>query len=312
MLRHVTTRSPPALLPYESLLTTVQHLTPTWRLTQQRMLAQLIRALVERPTLCLADLARALPAPAQPLHGRYKRLDRWLANPRLDELALAGRLLRLTGRFAVPSPLAAAPTLQPILLDTTSFAPSAVLLATVPVGGRGLPIAWTTCHRTDLTTAFPPDRTWPRGEQPVPARRRGDPVPVPAASQVRPFLSQNAIEEYLLTLLCALVSPGWQPVIVADRGFARAGLFRWLQQRRRDFVIRFDTQTCIQRTPADLPQRVEQALGLRPGERRWLPDATYHAEERVPVAVLGVWEPGHDAPGDWATTRTAPEAGEKL
>jgi len=51
----------------------------------------LLGALLERPTLCETDLARAWPRPDQPLHGRLKRLTRLLANPRLDELALAVR-----------------------------------------------------------------------------------------------------------------------------------------------------------------------------------------------------------------------------
>ena len=38
--------------------------------------------------------------PGQPLHGRLKRLLRFLANPRLDEVALSRRWLKLGHRFA--------------------------------------------------------------------------------------------------------------------------------------------------------------------------------------------------------------------
>jgi hypothetical protein len=64
----------------------VQHLFPAWRLTQQTNLGLLIAALLERPKLCLTDLARAFPHPAQSLHGRFKRLERFVSNKRLDEL----------------------------------------------------------------------------------------------------------------------------------------------------------------------------------------------------------------------------------
>lgn len=306
-------------LPYPSLLTFVQHLTPTWRVTQQRMLAQVVRALIERPTLRLAELARALPNAAQPLHGRYKRLDRWLASPRLDELALVVRWLRLASHFVTDLPDPDLAMVLPVLLDTTYFEPYAVLLATVPAGGRGLPIAWTTYHRTDLLAAVPPPATWPRSDAPTPAparcsrRSRGSRAPSPpAAAQLTPFLSQNQIEEHLLTLLIALLPAGWRPVIVADRGFARASLFRWLQGRGRDFVIRFDAQTGIQPTSDHAPGRVDQVLDLHPGERVWLPQATYHAEERVPVAVLGVWEAGQAEPWYLASTLPTPEATEQV
>ena len=72
---------------YADLVCYVQHLAPTWRKTQHEGFAQVLAALLERPTLCLRDLARAFPHPERPLHGRLKRLTRLLANPRLDELA---------------------------------------------------------------------------------------------------------------------------------------------------------------------------------------------------------------------------------
>jgi hypothetical protein len=67
---------------YADLVTYVQHLAPTWRKTQHEGFAQLLGALLERPTLCETESARAWPHPEQPLHGRLKRLTRWLSNPR--------------------------------------------------------------------------------------------------------------------------------------------------------------------------------------------------------------------------------------
>ena len=55
---------------YADLVSFVQALAPTWRKTQHEGFAQLLAALLERPTLCETALARAWPRPEQPLHGR--------------------------------------------------------------------------------------------------------------------------------------------------------------------------------------------------------------------------------------------------
>ncbi len=144
---------------YADLLTYVQELAPTWRKTQHVGFAQLLGALLERPTLCETELARAWPQPAQPLHGRLKRLTRLLANPRLDELALVQRWLKLSYHFSADAPtLADGRPLLPVLVDTTYFEPFACLLASVPCGSRGLPIALTTYHRSTLEACFPRTR----------------------------------------------------------------------------------------------------------------------------------------------------------
>ena len=103
--------------PYAACPSFVQSLTPGWRATQHRNLAQLVGALLERPTLCLSELARALPRPDQPLHGRLKRLMRFLDNPRLREAEFFRRWLKLGYRFGddVPDQPADRPLL-PLLL----------------------------------------------------------------------------------------------------------------------------------------------------------------------------------------------------
>ena len=89
---------------YADLMTYVQHLAPTWRKTQHEGFAQLLGALLQRPTLGLSDLARAFPRPERPLHGRLKRLTRLLGNSRLDELALVVRWLKLSYHFSADAP----------------------------------------------------------------------------------------------------------------------------------------------------------------------------------------------------------------
>jgi len=298
---------------YADLVTYVQHLAPTWRKTQQEGFAQLLGALLERPTLCATELARAWPRPAQPLHGRLKRLTRLLANPRLDELAFAVRWLKLSYHFSADAPtLADGRPLLPVLVDTTYFEPFACLLASVPCGSRGLPIALTTYHRTTLDACFPPETTWPTPHTPLRAPGRRHPPSAPAAAVLARWPSQNRIEEQLLRLVQHLVSPALRPVIVADRGFARAELFRHLHAQSQDFVIRIDAETHVQANPFAVPRPAAEVLACPPGERRWYPHGTYHSTERVPVHLLAVHDAGQAEPWYLATTLADADASELL
>jgi hypothetical protein len=289
-------------------LTFVQNLAPTWVKPQQVVLAQLMCAMAERPSLCPTELARALPdgphaQGPQSLHGRHKRLDRFLSNPRLDEPAIFWRCYRLGVRYGSEVPQAA--MLLPILLDTTYFEPFAALVASIPCGGRALPIAFTTYHRRHLTACFPPVARWPDPETVAipPARRQHAPLEA-ASAEVQGWTSQNHIEEQLLHYLWSFVTSD-QPVVVADRGFARASLFRWFLGLQRHFVIRFDADTWLH-LPTGEAGAVAALLPLRPGEQVWLPHAHYGKEDRVPVAVLAVWDRGQAEPWYLATTLTDP------
>jgi hypothetical protein len=304
---------------YSEIRAFVQHLTPTWRKTQHENFARVIAALLERPSLVLSELARAMPRPDQPLHGRLKRLDRFLDNPRLDEAALSIRWLHLAYRFGEtpPQPPEERPIL-PVLLDTVYFEPFAMLVSTVPCGSRGLPIALTTYHRSSLEACLPPRSTWPDLEVQInPPRPRRGHRPNPASSVPRLFLSQNLIEEELIDYVFSLISPALWPVLVADRGFARADLFRQLQADRRDFVIRIDAQTHVRlpkplgagRPIQDTPARV---LGIEPGQRLWCPEAYYGADDRVPIRLLAVWEEGQQEPWYLATMLDSPQLTELL
>lgn len=289
-------------------LTFVQDLAPSWYKPQQVMLAEMICALTERPALNLTEMARSLSSGpqvsrARPLHGRLKRLARFLDNPHLDEAAIFVRWFQLTCRFGadVPPELAGAP-IVPLLLDTTYFEPFAALLVSVPCGSRALPIAFTTYHRRTLAACFPPPGTWPTPDTVsyAPARSKTH-RPVPASAEVRLWTSQNLIEAQLLDYAYTLVPAPLRPVIVADRGFARASLLRACLAHPRDFVIRFDATTWIY-LPDGTGGPVQTALALQPGQRRWLPHAWYGKEDRVPVAVLAVWETGQDEPWYLATS----------
>ncbi len=180
----------------------------------------------------------------------------------------------------------------------------------MPCGSRGLPIALTTYHRRHLIACFPPEATWPDALLTSSAPRRGE-RPLAAGARRCPFASQNQIEEQLITLVWHLLSPAVRGVLVADRGFARSSLFRWLLAHGRDFVIRIDPETHGYFQPDQPSRAVGEALALRPGERRWCPQVAYHQEDRVPLNLLGCWEPGQREPwylvtsldrADWTET----------
>ncbi len=304
---------------YGAVLGFAQHLAPTWRKTQHVNLALLLAALLDRPALCLSDLARAYPSPSQPLHGRLKRLMRFLDNPHLDEGALFVRWLKLAYRLGddLPTQDNERPIL-PVLPDTTYFEPFALLIATVPCGSRGLPVALTTYHRSELNACFPPQTCWPHPKDdpspPLPRRSHRNP---PAASISTAFLSQNYIEEELIDYVFSLMSDALRGVLVADRGFARASLLQRLHAQQRDFDIRMDAQTHI-RIPSPLgDDRPAQGLpsdvlGLCPGQRLWYPEAWYGKEEQVPIKLLAVWDEGQKEPWYLASTLQRPEDIETL
>ena len=318
MLESILQEELPMSLEFCDALSFVQSLTPTWRKTQQVILAELMCAVQERPTLCLSDIARALPpgpgaSEEQSLHGRLKRVERFLSNPRLDEAALFVRWFHLTLCFGTdPGTGAGEAPILPLLLDTTYFEPFAALIVSVPCGSRGLPVALTTYQRNTLEACFPPATTWPTYATSIcpPAARRGQRV-VPASSVVEVHWSQNLIEQQLLDYVWSFLTPGLWVVVVADRGFARASLFLWLQAQQRDFVIRFDGDTWLS-LPDGTTGATKEVLSLRPGQSRWLPVAYYGKEERVPVAVLTVWDTNQTEPWYLATTFAAPQTTETV
>ena len=306
------------MLPYAEICAFVQQIAPTWCKTQQTNFARLIVALLERENLAISDLGRALPRPTQRLHGRLKRLGRFLDNPRLDEAALCVRWLKLAYRFGADLPPASGSKPRvPLLLDTVYFDPFAMLVCTVPCGSRGLPVGLTTYHRQDLAACFPPRDAWPSPEDPNPPRPRRPRKATRGKAKAVAFLSQNRIEEELVDYVFALLSPALQGVTVADRGFARADFFRFHQTRQRSFVIRFDAQTQI-RLPLPLaPERPAQGtpaevLGMRPGGRVWCPVAFYGKEEQVPICLLAVWDAGQKEPWYLASDLTDPDQIEML
>jgi Transposase DDE domain len=85
--------------------------------------------------------------------------------------------------------------------------------------------------------------------------------------------SQNQLEEAALLAVVRALPDGVRPVVLADRGFARATFFEWLQRHGVDYVVRTDKGTCL--TDADGRRWKLGQEGLRPGGVRWAPGVRY-------------------------------------
>lgn len=260
---------------YAEVHAAVQRVLPTLRATQAANLALLVGAILARRTLNLTALARAYPTPpvrrvGRPKHDllhRVKRLWRFTANARLDALALQVAFL--------PHTLAALgrPRLLGLAVDWTMFdtvLPDGtrrryqVLRVAVPRRGRALPVLQLAYDRD----ALPADK------------------------------GQTQLEEDALRAVLHALPPGVTPVVLADRGFARAPFLAWLQRHGAAFVVRVTRGTCL--TEADgtrwkLGQRdpPRGSLSFHPGVRYGL----YHGRPRdVAINLAQCWRlPRHQA-----------------
>jgi len=240
---------------YPRILIAIKTALPALASTQATNLALLVSAILAKRTCCLSALARAYPTPAErrvaaPKHDllhRLKRLWRFLDNPRLDPLAV----------------------------HTAQRAPATLphtLVALAPVRGVGRAIdrpLW--------------DGTLPTGERiryqvlrvAVPLHGRALPLPQLAddCDHLPADRSQNQLEEAALAAVIAALPPGVRPVVLTDRGFARAPFFTTLQQQGVDYVVRINRGTCL--TDARDTRTKLGSEGTRPGAVRWLPGVRY-------------------------------------
>jgi hypothetical protein len=79
-----------------------------------------------------------------------------------------------------------------------------------------------------------------------------------------PERSQNQIEQETLLAVIEALPKGVRPVVLADRGFCRAGFLRWLEYRNLDYVVRLTKGACITEPDGKLWKLGEE--GLRLGE----------------------------------------------
>ncbi len=240
----------------------LNQMAPSWRKSQLNNLTLLSHALFRKRSLCIAELARAYPTPVKPrrkhpkhilLH-QVKRLRRFLGNPRLDFAPVFRHLIKL-GNIVCHSP----GLILPVLLDPTYFGDYTAVVASVPYGGRALPVAMRVFLRN-------------------------------LAGEVD--LSQNEIIQKMVSSIRQVLAECIQMVIVADREFASFEFFRFLRSSKTEFVIRVDAETYMEHPDYQGP--IGQ-LPIKPGGKRlWFAGARYGKEAKEKVNLLAVWKRGQE------------------
>jgi hypothetical protein len=235
---------------YNRVLSAINVAAPFLVPTQATNLALLTSAILKKQTLCLSELARAYPTPQQrrvdaPKHDllhHLKRLWRFTDNERVDALETQVAFVpHVVGRLGNPRLLGLA--IDWTFFDTTL--PSGqtmryqVLRVAVPRKGRALPL---------LQLAYDRD-AFPAGK------------------------SQNQLEQEALWAVVRALPSGVRPVVLADRGFGRAGFLSWLQHHKIDYVVRLKKGSYI--TEPDGKQWKLGEEGLKRGQLRWVRGARY-------------------------------------
>jgi hypothetical protein len=218
--------------------------------TQKINLALLVSAILKKQTLCLSELARAYPVPAErrvaaPKHcllHRLKRLWRFTANERVNATELQLALISHTV-FRLGYPRWVALAIDWTMFDTTLPSGERIryqlLRIAIPRKGRAIPL---------LQLAYDRDR--------LPANK-----------------SQNQLEQESLLAVVEALPEGVCPVVLADRGFRRASFIDWLQEHRLDYVVRIKKGSCLTEEDGHRWKLGEE--GLKPGQMRFVSGVRY-------------------------------------
>lgn len=246
---------------YPRVLDGIKAAAPFLNVSQAINLALLVSAILDRRTLKLSHLARAYPVPEErrvdsPKHGllhRLKRLSRFLGNGRVDAVAVQASLISHTlARLGSPRWLGLAVdwTMFDAITPRGERIRYQVLRIAVPRRGRALPL---------LQVAYDRDR--------LPAPR-----------------SQNRLEEEALLAVIDVLPRGVRPVVLADRGFARANFFAFLKAFGLDYVVRINRGTCMTEMDGRRWKLGEEGTGR--GQIRWSAGVRYALHHGRPTDMV--------------------------
>ncbi|MBC9786115.1 hypothetical protein H1S01_16745 [Heliobacterium chlorum] len=167
------------------------------RKSQVKTLAALAFALFHTDNISVAAMGKAIQNMVADKHN-IKRVDRFLGNPRLNVLSMAGALLHMIcSKLSLNSRLLVA-------LDWTDLHDDRhqTLVLALIVGSRETPVLWRTAVKTDLKDKM------------------------------------TQMEMDLVKDFRTIVPDGYRVIILADRGFAKVELFKVIRSSHFDFVIR--------------------------------------------------------------------------
>jgi hypothetical protein len=214
--------------------------------TQQATLSHIVCSMLTCRCLCLAELARCLPSATNFRHN-LKRVWRFVCNERINDPkrkeVVARRLLRQLHHRL---------QIQPkqhleILMDWTTVWPYVVLEALVPVDGRAVPVLSWAALRGTLSCR------------------------------------QNTFEMAFLASLRRCLPKHWRVVIVADRGFQRTELLRYIKGLGLSFVIRVKGDAWIKSGKYEGKLR---DYPLKVGQRFKLREVIYHKAKRIEIKLV--------------------------
>jgi hypothetical protein len=201
----------------------------------------------------IAQIGRALRSNALAKHC-IKRVYRFLSNTRVEAAQACEALVRLAARRANGYLF--------VLVDWTDIRDYKVLKASVPLGGRSVPILFAVYQKWEIRK------------------------------------SQNTFEQGLFRLLKALLPHDAHVVVVADAGFGRTELFRTLQQLSLSYVIR--TRLNVWFEGERYRGRLDD-LPIRRGAHRDLRFGRYRKTRPVEQRVVFWWKRNQEEPWFLAT-----------
>ena len=214
--------------------------------TQQATLSQVVCSMLVCRCLCLAEIARCLQSSTDFRHN-LKRVWRFVSNDRINDRTarevVARRLIRQLHHRLEIKPK----QYLEIILDCTTVWPYVVLEALIPLDGRAVPVLSWSVRRGTLSGG------------------------------------QNTFEMDFLASLRRCLPKHWRVVIVADRGFQRTELLRYIKAIGLSFVIRVKGDAWIK------SGRFEGKLRDYPlsvGQRFKLREVIYHKTKREEMNVV--------------------------
>ena len=156
----------------------------------------------------------------------------------------------------------------------------------------------TICHLAGLKVRTPIMIDWSDL-----GRKRGLPLLNWATTVDELTPSQNRLEEAFIARLLRHLPDAIRPLLLADRGFGRASLLRWLPEmprhtgRTMDYVAPLKGNVHIR--TADGYRGLLRKYPLRPNRYVFLPGSQYRSDGAVTVNLALYWGRGHREPCIW-------------
>ena len=254
---------------YHWIATFLNDALPQFRATRRTNLALLTAAILERRTLIISVLVRAWCVQLPYSHHQRKK--------RLFRFLSNTAFDTVAVQTALLGPICQAARLRglvPIMIDWSDLGQGRNgLFAAVCFRGRGLPL---------LSWAATP-------------------------AELNP--SQNRVEEFFIGRLLRHLPVNIRPLLLADRGFGRASLIRFIQQMPRhtgypvDYVIRLKGDVVVQ---SDHYRGRLRDYRLRKGRIRFWPQTLYRSDGAVVINLVLYWARGHREPWYLATSLSDP------